>query len=123
MYAHAILKAMNQVVPLRIFITLSVGVAILVFAMGALRAQAFEWGGQFTSVVPCWNAAIFTSVSGPRGGPFIWAPVTRTFSYGPPSHAGQYGLGLAGPPYMCVVSPYPVIVLPGIMMLMVGTSQ
>lgn len=87
------------------------------------KAQAFEWGGRFNSVVPCWNGAIFAATGAPRGGLFIWTPVTHTFQYGRPSHAGQYGLGLAGPPYFCIISPYPTIALPGIMMTMLGTSQ
>jgi len=103
--------------------TLSTCIFVLALVFLPRTVGAFEWGGRFDAVVPCWNPAIYVAVSAPRGGPFIWTPVTRTYAYGPPSHAGQYGLGLAGPPYMCVVSPYPVVVIPGIMMLMVGTSN
>ncbi len=100
----------------------------LIFFAGSLsiapqRAEAFEWGGQFQTVIPCWNAVIYVVAGPPRGGPFIWTPATATFSYGPPSHTGQYGLGLAGPPYFCLVSPYPIIAFSGIIMTMVGTSR
>jgi len=87
------------------------------------RTQAFEWGGQFETVVPCFNAVIWTIVGPPRGGIYIWTPATSTYQNGPPSHSGQYGLGLAGPPYFCIVSPFPIIVFPGIIMTMLGTSQ
>ncbi|MAJ97486.1 MAG: hypothetical protein CMI56_02640 [Parcubacteria group bacterium] len=86
------------------------------------KAQAFEWGGQFQTVIPCFNAVIWTLTSGPRGGNFIWTPSTRTYENGPPSSVGQYGLGLAGPPYFCIVFPFPLVVFPGIIMTMVGTS-
>jgi len=85
--------------------------------------HASLWGGRFEAVIPCWNNAIYVAVSAPLGGAFLWTPVTKTYEHGAPSHAGQYGLGLAGPPYMCIVSPYPVVVLSGTMMLMIGTSK
>ncbi len=107
---------------------LIIGLIVVAIAFGALttlrKAEAFSWGGQFLTVIPCWNGGvIWTQVGPPRSGIFIWTPSTKTYDYGPPSRPGQYGLGLAGPPYFCVVSPYPVIVLPGIIMTMVGTSQ
>lgn len=97
--------------------------ASTVFLATAQQAHAFEWGGQFNTVIPCFNAVIWTNTSGPRGGNFIWTPSTRTYDYGPPSHSGQYGLGLAGPPYFCIVFPFPLVVFPGVIMTMVGTSQ
>lgn len=95
----------------------------LTFMATTQRAQAFEWGGQFKTVIPCFNAVIWTLTGGPKGGNFIWTPSTRTYDYGPPSSSGQYGLGLAGPPYFCIVFPFPLVVFPGIIMTMVGTSQ
>lgn len=94
------------------------------FLVTAQRAHAFPWGGQFQQVIPCFNAVIWTLTGPPRGGKYIWVPgATRTYDYGPPSHAGQYGIGLAAPPYFCIVSPLPLIVFPGIIMTMLGTSQ
>ena len=86
--------------------------------------HAFPWGGQFQQVIPCFNNVIWTLTGPPRGGKYIWVPgVTRTYDYGPPSHAGQWGIGLAAPPYFCIVSPLPLIVFPGIIMTMLGSSQ
>ncbi len=98
-------------------------VSLALFVITPQKTEAFSWGGQFTSVIPCMGGNIWVSVSAPRGGAFIWTPITKTFQYGPPRHAGQYGLGLAGPPTFCLVSPFPVIPIPGIIMLMLGTSQ
>lgn len=94
------------------------------FLATARLAHAFPWGGQFQTVIPCFNAVIWTLVGPPRGGAYIWVPgATRTYDNGPPSHPGQWGIGLAAPPYFCIVSPLPLIVWPGIIMTMLGTSQ
>lgn len=95
--------------------------AVLLFPLAAL---AFPFGGQASLVVPCYNnGAIFSRVGAPRGGDFIWTPTTQTYRFGPPTHSGQWLLGLAGAPYFCVVSIVPVIVWPGIYITMLGTSQ
>ncbi len=99
----------------------AIGLVLLTYAQ---KSEAFIWGGQFQTVIPCFNGVVWARTGPPLGGDFIWTPgVTRTFDYGPPAHAGQYGLGLAAPPYFCIVSPFPVIVLPGIIMTMLGTSK
>ncbi|MDP2650377.1 MAG: hypothetical protein Q8P16_02315, partial [bacterium] len=73
------------------------------------RAEAFPWGGAVQQVIFCWNDVIWASVGAPRGGQYIWVPgVTRTYNYGPPRHSGQWLLGLAAPPYFCIVSPWPI---------------
>jgi len=96
----------------------------LSFFVNTQTAHAFPWGGQFQTVIPCFNSVIWVLAGPPRGGKYIWVPgATRTYDYGPPSHAGQWGLGLAAPPYFCIVSPLPLIVFPGIIMTMLGTSQ
>jgi hypothetical protein len=98
--------------------------ASLSFAMGARPAYAFPWGGQFQQVIPCFNDVIWVSAGPPRGGKYIWVPgTTRTYDYGPPKNAGQWGIGLAAPPFFCIVSPLPLIVFPGIIMTMLGTSR
>jgi hypothetical protein len=86
-------------------------------------AFAFPFGGRTAQVVPCYNQAIYASVGAPRGGPYIWTPATRTYSYGPPTHAGQWLLGLAGAPYFCIVSVEPLNVWAGIAITMMGSSQ
>lgn len=86
-------------------------------------ALAFPFGGQTSIVIPCYNQAIYASVGPPRGGPFVWTPATRTYSFGPPTHGGQWLLGLAGAPYYCIVSIMPVIVWPGTNITMMGSSH
>ncbi len=88
------------------------------------RVYAGVFGGAAGAVIPCFNAVIWTSVGAPRGGQYIWAPgVTRTYEYGPPAHSGQWLLGLYGAPYFCIVSPLPLIIFPGLLMTMLGSSQ
>lgn len=85
-------------------------------------AFAFPFGGQASTVVPCYNSAIFARLGAPRGGDFIWTPATRTYQFGPPSFAGQWLLGLASAPYYCIVSIAPVIVWAGTAIDMMGSS-
>lgn len=73
--------------------------------------------------VNCYNQVIWAGIGPPRGGNYIWAPgVTRTYEFGPPSHTGQWLLGLYAPPYFCVARLLPLIVCPGIIMTMEGSS-
>ncbi len=83
---------------------------------------AFPFGGAIGQIIFCYNNAIYANVGPPRGGPFIWTPSTKTYQFGPPTRSGQYVLGLASPPYYCVVSKSPVIVWSGILMTMEGSS-
>src|SRR5258708_4193751 len=95
--------------------------AILVAAFALIcpaTTLAFPYGGQISQIVFCYNKAIFARTGAPRGGDFIWTPSTKTYQYGPPQHSGQWHLGLAGPPYYCVVSIEPVIVWSGILITM-----
>jgi hypothetical protein len=85
-------------------------------------ALAFPFGGQASTVVPCYNRAIFARLGPPRGGDYIWTPATKTYQFGAPSFAGQWLLGLASAPYYCVVSIEPVIVWPGTAIDMMGSS-
>ncbi len=96
----------------------------IVFFTSTQSAQAFPWGGQFQRVISCFNSVIWVQAGPPRGGKYIWVPgATQTFDYGPPARSGQWGIGLAAPPYFCIVSPLPLIVFPGVIMTMLGTSQ
>jgi hypothetical protein len=83
---------------------------------------AFPFGGQINQIIFCYNNAIYTNLGPPRGGPFIWTPSTRTYRFGPPMRTGQWLLGLAAPPYYCIVSKQPIIVWSGILMTMEGSS-
>lgn len=85
-------------------------------------AAAYPFGGMIGQIIFCYNNAIYAAVGPPRGGPFIWTPSTRTYQFGPPTHTGQWLLGLAAPPYYCLVSVQPIIVWSGILMTMEGSS-
>lgn len=88
-----------------------------------LFAAAAPFGGMANKVVPCYNEAIYANLGPPRGGPYIWTPSTRTYPFGPPTHAGQWLLGLSGAPYYCIVSIMPVIVWEGTSITMMGSSR
>lgn len=95
----------------------------LVLLITPLLALAFPFGGQINIVKPCYNNAIYANLGPPVGGPYIWTPSTKTYQFGPPTHAGQWLLGLAGAPYYCIISIEPVIVWPGTYITMMGSSQ
>ena len=99
-------------------------IAALVAFVGLLPslALAFPFGGQINQIIFCYNDAIYTNLGPPRGGPFIWTPSTRTYRFGPPLRSGQWLLGLAAPPYYCIVSKQPIIVWSGILMTMEASS-
>jgi hypothetical protein len=84
---------------------------------------AFPFGGAIGQIIFCYNDAIWVNVGPPRGGQFVWTPSTKTYQFGPPSHSGQWLLGLASPPYYCLVSIVPIIVYTGIAITMMGSSR
>jgi len=93
--------------------------------------EASQFGGRIgdgarcdgRALVNCYNQVIWAGIGAPRGGNYIWAPgVTRTYEFGPPSKNGQWLLGLYAPPYFCVARLLPLIVCPGIIMTMLGSS-
>ena len=96
---------------------------VAVTLMFPFAAFAFPFGGQASQVIFCYNSAIWANLGPPRGGQFVWTPSTVTYAFGPPSHAGQWILGLAGAPYYCLVSIEPIIVFTGIAITMMGSSQ
>lgn len=98
-------------------------IAILAVVFAPTVALAFPFGGQASIVRPCYNEVIYASLGPPRGGPYIWAPSTKTYLYGPPRHAGQWLLGLASITYYCIVSRRPLITWPGTLITMMGSSQ
>ena len=97
--------------------------AAAAFLLVPTKAHAFPFGGQAGIVVPCYNQAIDANLGPPIGGPYIWTASTRTYQFGPPRHAGQWLLGLAGAPYFCIVQIQPLIVWPGTHIIMMGSSQ
>lgn len=100
-----------------------VGIVFLAVSLPFV-VHAFPIGGQANVVLPCiYNSTIYTNLGPPRGGTYIWTTATRTYPFGPPRHAGQWVLGLAGAPYYCFFSVYPIIVWSGITITMMGSSQ
>lgn len=87
-------------------------------------ALAFPFGGVAGLVLPCYfNSTIYVALGPPLGGSLIWTVATKTLPNGPPTHSGQYAIGLASPPYYCIFSIAPIITYSGIAMTMVGTSK
>ena len=92
-------------------------------SMPLTASAANVFGGKVTISLPCFNAAIWTTVGPPRGGLYIYTlGATKRYPYGVPT-SGKYVLGLYGIPYFCIVWIAPLYVLPGIQMTMVGTSK
>ena len=110
------------------FLLLLLGV-LGIFVAGSLFspivARAFPFGGQASIVHKCLNNATYLMLGPPNPGPYIWTPSTKTYDFGPPKHVGQWFLGLAGAPYVCVVSTgfFTSVVWPGTFIMMVGSSQ
>lgn len=99
------------------------GISIALALLAPLSVSAAPFGGQASVVLPCpFNVSILAFVGPPRGGSFIWTPATVTYRFGPPTQ-GAYVLGLSGIPYFCIVSVLPLIVVPGISIMMMGSSR
>ena len=96
------------------------------FVLGLLvpiTAFAFPFGGQVQTAIPCVNVVIFAAVGPPIGGLYLWTTATQTYSFGPPSHPGQWIMGLSGVPYFCLVTIVPLVTIPGITISMMASSQ
>jgi hypothetical protein len=106
---------------IRRFVAALVLCASLVFSAPNL-AFAYPFGGETSLVLPCWNVAILTLIGDPNAGFYLWTTATETFNNGPPTHGGQWLLGLASIPYICLLLPLPVIVWTGIAIDMMGSS-
>ncbi len=96
---------------------------LAVLFLAPLSAHAANvFGGKVGAFFPCpFNLSLWATVGAPRGGIYIWTPVTKTYPNGPPA-PGKYVLGLYGLPYFCVVLVAPLFVLPGISITMMGSS-
>ena len=101
---------------------------VATFAAAALLLPVFAYarpfGGQASVVLPCYyNSTIYAVLGPPIGGPYVWTTATKTYQFGPPRHAGQWLLGLAGAPYFCLYSVSPEITYDAIAIIMMGSSQ
>lgn len=107
------------------FLCVVVGTVMLGSLYSPVVARAFPFGGQVTDLIHCINAVTYVTLSAPTPGPYIWTPGTRTYDFGPPSHNGQWLLGLAGVPTICIVSIdlFSIDARPGWAIMMMGSSQ
>ena len=100
---------------------------VIVVSVSAIpqRTEAIVYfGGAIGRLIYCINNVVYANLGAPRGGPYLWSPkVTKTYSFGPPRHSGQWLLGAAGPTYFCIESVLPLIVHPGLLILFMGSSQ
>lgn len=84
---------------------------------------AYPFGGQASEVHRCYNQTIYVVLGPPRGGIFVWTSSTISYEFGPPTHAGQWLLGLAGAPYICLYTIVPIDVRAADTIIMHGSSQ
>lgn len=76
--------------------------AVLLVASSQAHAQFVPFGGMITQPRPCKNVGIFFEVGPPTPGAFVMSSGNiPPFLYNPPSRAGQWVLGIAGPPVVC----------------------
>ena len=99
------------------------GLCVLGLSFSPRITQAFPFGGQASLVQPCVNGVTYLMLGPPVGGPYIWSPASLTYDYGPPRHAGQWFLGIAGAPDFCLISVFPTVIWPGTYISMIGSSQ
>lgn len=100
-------------------------ILLLIAVFMAPKTEAMVlFGGSINKITGCINSVIYTMLGPPFGGEYLWSPtVTTTYSFGPPRHSNQWLLGTAGPSYFCIVSILPLKVEPGLLMMMMGSSQ
>ena len=84
---------------------------------------AYPFGGNISLYHRCYNRTIYVIVGPPRGGIFVWTSSTHSYEFGPPSHAGQWLLGLAGAPYICLYTIDPIDIRSADTIIMHGSSQ
>lgn len=106
--------------------TASASLLFVAFVFPAL-AFAYPFGGQATEVHQCYNQTIYVVLRNlavpSQGGILVWTPQTLSYAFGPPSHAGQWLLGLAGAPYICLYTIEPIDVRAADTIIMHGSSQ
>ena len=102
-------------------------VAILLCGMlltAPSAAWAYPFGGRISMWWPCFFEFGNISLIGPpNSGLYIWTLATKTYKNGAPSHPGQWILGQTGIPFFCTVMPVGPIIIPGMAISMMGSSQ
>lgn len=107
---------------------LAMALVAIMFLTTSVSAEE-PFGGQVEQISGCIRETgslgtnrVYVKLGDPRGGSFIWTEQTDTYLNGPPNRVGQWLLGLAGAPYVCVVSVNPLNIKGGLYMVMVGSS-
>ena len=60
------------------------------------------FGGRILVYIPCINGAAYIILGPPSPGPYVYQlGVSRSYMMGPPSHIGQFLLGMAAPGGVC----------------------
>ncbi len=60
------------------------------------------FGGPIIMMLPCLNAATYILLGPPSPGPYVYqVGLSRSYLSGPPSHPGQFLLGMAAPGGVC----------------------
>ena len=68
----------------------------------AISGVGMPFGGSIISILPCINGAMYLVLGPPSPGPYIYqAGVSRSYRNGPPTHPGQWLLGMAAPGGVC----------------------
>ncbi len=100
-------------------------IIIITFILPLKTNAAIQFGGSIQRIIGCVNnGVIYTLLGPPRGGEYIWSPtVTDTYAFGPPKRTGQWLLGNAAVSHFCIVTVTPLVVLPGWLMMSLGSSQ
>ncbi len=83
-------------------------------------------GGPVTDILRnCFDGVTWVAVGAPRPGWYIHMQgVTRTYTFGPPTHIGQFLLGLYAPKKFCAKNVgQGLITLPGLLITMMGSSM
>jgi len=89
-------------------------------ATGVTAPTGIPFGGPILTIDFCLEGKIWVMLGPPTPMAFIWAPGTISYMYGPPAIPGQYLLGIAGPPDVCVISK--TLSKPGLRIIFHGSS-
>ena len=97
------------------------------FSSGTPIAPGIKpFGGQILTILKCYDNAGWTiSLGPPRGGQFVYIPgSSKSYLFGPPSHPGQWLLGVAGSNHNCDIDPNPksYVNRPGNLILFHGST-
>jgi hypothetical protein len=81
---------------------------LVIFASMPISAFAqVPFGGPITSIIPC-DEGLELYLGPPTPGSFMYSGGSVSFAYGPPTHVGQFLLGVASGFLLCTVGGTPI---------------